>query len=153
MQNIKKDGCLFPYMNSNSKPVVSSVRTPDSWLRSSSDYHSLLHTYIPDIPAAHPLFQICQIWSNTANICAFVIHIHFYSVFNLQNRTRQFFCMNYIDNACMHKFIQNSTRFFRFLQDPTCAIFSKCMRLKVIKYYIPLYHEGHKGLCISLHFS
>ena len=77
----------------------------------------------------------------------------------VQNRTRKFFCMNYIDNACMHKFLQNSTRFLRFLQDPTCALFSKCMGFKVIKYDIPLYHEGHKvhegheDICISLYFS
>ena len=33
--------------------------------------------------------------------------IHFYSVFNIQNRTRKYFCMNYIDNACMYKFLQD----------------------------------------------
>ena len=40
---------------------------------------------------------------------------HFDSVFNIQNRTRQCFCMNYIDHACMHKFLQNPSRFFKFL--------------------------------------
>ena len=32
-----------------------------------------------------------------------------------QNRTRQYFCMIYIDNACMHKSLQNSTMFLRYL--------------------------------------
>ena len=39
----------------------------------------------------------------------FIIHFHFHSVFNIQNRTRQYFCMNYIDNACIYKFLQDST--------------------------------------------
>ena len=34
------------------------------------------------------------------------------SVFNVQNRTRQYFCMSYINHAYMHKFRQNFTRFF-----------------------------------------
>ena len=41
--------------------------------------------------------------------------IHFHSVFNIKNKTRQYFCMNYIGNACMYKFLQDCTRFFRFL--------------------------------------
>ena len=45
---------------------------------------------------------------------AFIIHFHFYSVFNMQNRTRQYLCMNYFDNTCMYKCLQDSTRFFRF---------------------------------------
>ena len=56
-------------------------------------------------------------FSNLEQSClyTFINHFHFHSVFNIQNRTRQYFCMNYIDNACMYKFLQDSTRFFRFL--------------------------------------
>ena len=84
-------------------------------------------------------------------------------VLNMLNRTRQCFCMNYIDHACRHQFLQNSSRFFRFLKDPTCAIFSKCRGFKDIKYDIPVFHECHEDItayvhipafvCISLNFS
>ena len=55
--------------------------------------------------------------SNLEESClyTFIIHFHFHSVFYIRNRTRQYFCMNYIDNACMYKFLQDSTRFFTFL--------------------------------------
>ena len=55
-------------------------------------------------------------FSNLEQSClyTFIIHIHFHSVFNIKNRTRQYFCMNCIDNACMFKFLQDSSRFFRF---------------------------------------
>ena len=48
-------------------------------------------------------------------IYTFINHFHVDSVFNEQNKTRQYFCMNYIDNACMQKFLQTSTRLFTFL--------------------------------------
>ena len=59
---------------------------------------------------------------------------HFDSVFKIQNRTRQCFCMNYIynDKLTAHAGspyqapISISAKFFKFLQDPTCAIFYKC---------------------------
>ena len=35
-----------------------------------------------------------------------------YGVFNIQNKTRQCFCMNYIDHACMHA----GTNIFKILQ-------------------------------------
>ena len=75
-------------------------------------------------------------FSNLEQSClyTFIIHFHFHSVFNVPNRTRQYFCMNYIDNA--FKFLQDSTRFFRFLYDPTCAIFSKFMGFNDIKHDI-----------------
>ena len=66
-----------------------------------------IHTYKPSFPNFSNLEQSC--------LYTFIIHFHFHSVFNIQNRTRQYFCMNYIDNACMYKFLQDSTRFFRFL--------------------------------------
>ena len=62
------------------------------------------------IQPSFPFFSLEQSCLNT-----FIIYFHFHSVFNIQNRTRQYFCMNYIDNACMYKFLQDSTRFFRFL--------------------------------------
>ena len=114
---------------------------------------SLLRTH------GRPLLQNFQIWSNAAY--TLINHFHFDSVFNEQKRTRQCFCMNYIDNgpygcgicadptyvthmrinptyaeyaddahrqmyphghwptliekACRHKFLQHSTRFFKFL--------------------------------------
>ena len=34
----------------------------------------------------------------------FIYHFRYDSVFNLHNKTKQYFCMNYIDHACMHKF-------------------------------------------------
>ena len=45
--------------------------------------------------------------SNLEQSClyTFIIHFHFHSVFNIQKRTSQYFCMNYIDNACMYKFL------------------------------------------------
>ena len=64
------------------------------------------------------------------------------SVFNEQNRIRQYFCINCIENA--YKVLQISVR-------PN--IFSKCMEFKDIKYDIPLCHEGHEDICIFLHFS
>ena len=56
---------------------------------------------------------------------------------------------------------QISSTFCKVFQisDPTCAIFSKCRGLKDFKYDIPMCHEGHEGMrislhiCISLHFS
>ena len=59
----------------------------------------------------NPLFHI-HIWSNAA-------YIHSLITFTLIHRTRQYFCMNYIDHTCMHNFFQNSTRFFKFM----CYIF------------------------------
>ena len=50
--------------------------------------------------------------------------------------------MNYIDNACMYKFLQDSSRFFRFLWDPTCAMFSKCVGFNDIKHDICI-HLAH----------
>ena len=40
---------------------------------------------------------------------------HFDLVFGLENTTRQCFFMNYIDHACIHKFLVNFTRFFKFM--------------------------------------
>ena len=79
-----------------------------SSIRSSNVYHCLLY---PAQQATFPKF------SDLEQCClyTFINHFRFDSVFNLQNRTRQYFCMNYIDNACMHKFLQNCTSFFKFL--------------------------------------
>ena len=52
---------------------------------------SLLRTH------GRPLLQNFQIWSNAAY--TLINHFHFDSVFNEQKRTRQCFCMNYIDNG------------------------------------------------------
>ena len=65
----------------------------------------------------HPIFQIFQIWSNAA-------YIHFDSVFNLQYRTRQYFCMHFIENACMHKFLQKVYKVLQITVRPNmCYIF------------------------------
>ena len=66
------------------------------------------------IPIAAPTFPN---FSNLEQSCLYtsITHFHFQSVFNIQNRTRKYFFMNNIDNACMSKFIQDSERFFRFL--------------------------------------
>ena len=83
--------------------IVSSVR-------SSSGDHGLIE--IQQQQQGH-----FSKFSNLEQSClyTFIIHFHFHSVFNVPNRTRQYFCMNYIDNAFMYKFLQDSTRFFRFL--------------------------------------
>ena len=74
-------------------------------------------------------------FSNLEQSClyTFIIHFHFHSVFNVPNRTRQYFCMNYIDNACI------------------CVIFSKCSGLKNVKYEILLCHEQDIHLHLHLH--
>ena len=48
-------------------------------------------------------------FSNLEQSCLyeFIIHFHFHSVFDIQNRTRQYFCMNYIDNACKKRALSN----------------------------------------------
>ena len=65
-------------------------------LAPSGDLVFILGYYIP----AAPTFSN---FSNLEQSClyTFIIHFHFHSVFNILNRTRQYFCMNYIDNACM----------------------------------------------------
>ena len=57
--------------------------------------------YIPSKPT-FPNF------SNLEQSCpyTFLIHFHFHPVFNIQNRTRHYFCMNYIDNAYMYNFFK-----------------------------------------------
>ena len=63
--------------------------------------------------------------------------------------------MNYIDNACMHKFLKKSTRFLKFLYNPTCAIFSQYWGFKDIKYdtlHCTLYNHIAQSHCtITLH--
>ena len=82
--------------------IISSVR-------SSSGDHGLIEIQQQQQQGHFSKF------SNLEQSClyTFIIHFHFHSVFNVPNRTRQYFCMNYIDNA--FKFLQDSTRFFRFL--------------------------------------
>ena len=38
----------------------------------------------------------------------FIIHFQFHSLFNIQNWTRQYFWLDYIDNACIYKFQDSS---------------------------------------------
>ena len=113
------------------------VRFFFSSVRSSSVYPGLLHKYIPSKADTFSDFSKEQ-----SCLYTFIIQFHFHSVFNVQNRTRLYFCMNYIDNACMYKFLQDSTRFFRFVLDPTCAIFSKCVGFNDIKLDICI-HLAH----------
>ena len=110
-------GCLSPckYMDMGSmcnfiKAIISFFKyeTFISSVRSSSGDHGLIE--IQQQQQGH-----FSKFSNLEQSClyTFIIHFHFHSVFNVPNRTRQYFCMNYIDNA--FKFLQDSTRFFRFL--------------------------------------
>ena len=73
-------------------------------------------------------------FSNLEQSClyTFIIHFHFHSVFNLQNR--QYFCMIYIDNSCMHKFLQNST--MQNLEESTCM---RCNSCKSIAWFCSVY--------------
>ena len=64
------------------------------------------------IPAAGHFFQIFQIWSNAAS--TFINHFYFYSVFNLQDRTRQYFCIKY-NIPALSSFIFVSLHFSVFL--------------------------------------
>ena len=97
---------------------------------------------------------LLQFFSDLEQCCPHTF-IHFDSVFNLQNRTRQYLCMNYIDIACMHKFLKKSTRFLKFLYNPTCAIFSQYWGFKDIKYdtlHCTLYNHIAQSHCtITLH--
>ena len=83
----------------------------------------------------------------------FINHFHFDSVFNVENRIRQYFCMAYIDNACMHKFLHNSARFCKTqhvlyfqnaggsrISNMTFPCVMKVMRISLL-------------ICITLHFS
>ena len=75
--------------------------------RSSSVHHGLLHTYIQtSFPTISNLEQSC--------LYTFIYNFHFHSVFNIWNRTSQYFGMNDIDNARMHVHI--SSRFYKVLQ-------------------------------------
>ena len=82
-------------------------------------------------------------------------------MFNIQNRARQHFCMNYIDNACMHKCFRNSTiyKVFQISVRPNMLYF---LNAGVQGYQIRHSLEGHKGhegqevhedICIPLTFS
>ena len=66
---------------------------------------------------------------------------HFNSVFNLQNITRQYLFMNYIDHACMQ---------FFFLQIPQGSKFENVLYFSAFFY---ISHHMSEFLCISLHFS
>ena len=66
-----------------------------SSVRSSSVHHGLI-----EIQQQQATFSN---FSNLEQSCLYtlIIHFHFHSVFNIKNRTRQYFCMNYIENSCM----------------------------------------------------
>ena len=97
--------CLPPPCGHLDPKAERHVTIHQPFISSVSVYHGLLHT-------THFLKK-----SNLEQSCldTFITHFHFHSVFNIQNRTWQYLCMNYIDNACMYKFLQDSARFFRFL--------------------------------------
>ena len=88
-------------------------------------------------------------FSDLVQSCLYTVITQSDSVFTVQNRTGQYFCMNYI-HAC--------TSFFKILQGSSnfCKTnhvnFSKCRGFKGIKYDILVCHEGHRYLCISLRF-
>ena len=75
--------------------------------RSSSVYPGLVYIQQSYFPNFSNLEQCC--------LYTFINHFRFDSVFSPQNKTKQYYCMNYIDHACMHKFLQNSTGFFKFM--------------------------------------
>ena len=62
----------------------------------------LLHTYIQ----AH-FFR----FSNLEQSClyTFIVHFHFHSVFDIQNRTRQYFCMNLHTSCAQHAHILHTS--------------------------------------------
>ena len=77
-------------------------------------------------------------------------------MFGMKKRTRQYFCMNYIDdNACMHELLQNSTRFSNFCktQHVLYTLNADCGGFKCIKYDIPVCHEDHEDISTYQHFS
>ena len=86
-----------------------------------------------------------QMWSNAVYIYnvyhTIINHFHFNSVFNIQNRTRQYFCMNYIDHACMHKQILQISS---IKYDIVMKVIKAMEVMKVMRIYA--------FLCISLHF-
>ena len=67
-----------------------------------------MHKFLQNSAGFFPTFQMR---SNSAYIHSkFTFTFQFNSVFNVQIRTRQFFCMNYIDRACI------GTNFLKILQ-------------------------------------
>jgi len=113
--------CGVDVVSTNQETAESQVAlllfavVQENWHKSSVEFlapsGALVFIMVYYIPAA-PTFSN---FSNLKQSClyTFIIHFHFHSVFNIQNRTRQYFCRNYIDDACMYKFRQDSTRFFR----------------------------------------
>ena len=86
-----------------------------SSVRSSSVYPGLLQTgHFSD-------------FSNLEQSCLYTFIIHFHSLFKVWNRTRQYFCMNYIEKR-MH--VQISSIFYKVLQiylRPKMYYISKCV--------------------------
>ena len=80
--------------------------------RSSNVYPGLIHT------RRRPRFQIFQIWSNSAYIQTLTTFTFIQCSMHRTELTMQYFCMNYIDNACMYKFLQHCKRFFKFCIKP-----------------------------------
>ena len=54
----------------------------------------------------------------------------------IQCSIRQYFCMNCIDNACMHKFLQNSSRFLCILH----FIFQNNLTERTVVLWTPFFH-------------
>ena len=92
---------------------VTLTRILFSSVRSSSVYHGLLHT------SGHfsKFFKF-------GAILPIYIHNSLSLSFSVQHTEQN---QVILLHACMYKFLKVSTRFFRFLWDPTCAIFSKCV--------------------------
>ena len=84
------------------------------------EFYFLLALSITYPAAAGHLFNFSNL--EQCYLYTFINQFHFDSVSNLQNRTRQYFCMNYIDHAYMHKCPQNSTKVFKFLPGITLMV-------------------------------
>ena len=96
----------------------------------------------------------------------FTVTFQFNSVFNLQNRTKQCFCMNYIDRACIGanlKILQDSSNFCKsqcvlyFLNSGGSRIsnmtFPCVMKITKISLHIFISLHFSAFQCISLRFS
>ena len=80
-----------------------------SSVRSSSVHHGLI-----EVQRSAAQGHFLRLFKFGAILPIFIHNLLSLSI-SIQNRTRQYFCMNYIDNACIYKFLSDSTRFFRFL--------------------------------------
>ena len=98
---------LSSWMTSK-KQISSTSSTRNRWFLAPSG--ALVFIMVYNYKATFSNF------SNLEQSClyTFIYNFHFHSVFNIWNRTSQYFGMNDIDNARMHVHI--SSRFYKVLQ-------------------------------------